>query len=258
MSTSSQIVSERQGAIHRLAFNRPEKKNALSLAMYVALTEGLSGAQEEPGVRVILLEGSESCFTAGNDIADFASGASAEKLAPIFSFLEALHRCTKPIVASVNGVAVGIGTTALLHCDLVFAGESARFQLPFVNLGLCPEAASSLLLPRAIGYQRAAELLMLGEPFTAARAHALGLVNHVSPDPETRDAARHAAEKLAGQPPAALRLTKELLKKGLAAQVSQTMADEGQHFLARLASPEAAEAFMAFALRRKPDFTQFS
>ncbi len=257
MSTPSLVISERHGAVHRLALNRPEKKNALTLAMYSALTEGLLAAAAEPGVRVVVLEGSDACFTAGNDIADFASGFSAEKFAPIFQFLETIHRFEKPIVARVNGVAVGIGTTMLLHCDIVFAGEGARFQLPFTNLALCPEAASSWLLPRVIGYQRAAEMLLLGEPITAARAHTFGLVNHVIPDAGTRDAAWFAAEKLAAQPAASVRLTKSLLKRRHADTVSAVMKEEALLFGERLQSPEAMEAFMAFSQRRKPDFSAY-
>lgn len=251
------VLSERHGAIHRLAFNRPDKKNALTLAMYEALTAGLREAAADPAVRVVVLEGDDHCFTAGNDIADFASGFSEEKFAPIFHFLEAIHRFEKPIIARVNGNAVGIGTTVLLHCDMVIAGESAKFCLPFTNLGLCPEAASSWLLPRLMGHQRASELLLLGHPFPASKALELGLINYVLPDSETRDAAWSAAEVISQQPAASVRLAKSLLKKGHAETVSAVMLDEARLFGERLRSPEAAEAFAAFAARRKPDFSKF-
>ena len=255
--STTNVHAETRGGILTISLHRPEKKNALSLAMYVAMTAALRAGQVDPAVRAIVLQGTADCFTSGNDIADFASGPTPERLAPIFDFLGAISTYEKPIVAAVNGLAVGIGTTMLLHCDLVCAGESARFQLPFVNLGLVPEAASSLLLPRLAGSQRAAELLMLGEMFSAATAREMGLVNRVTPDAECQAAAREFAAKLVAKPAAALRLTKSLLKKGSAAQVREVMAEEVKLFAARLQSPEAAEAFTAFLERRKPDFSKF-
>ena len=177
--------------------------------------------------------------------------------AALLEFLGTISTYEKPVIAAVNGLAVGIGTTMLLHCDLVSCGEGARFQLPFVNLGLVPEAASSLLLPRLAGYHRAAELLMLGEMFNAATAREIGLVNRVTPDAECQAAAREFALKLVTRPAAAVRLTNALLRKASAAQVRDTMAEEAGHFAARLQSPEAAEAFAAFLERRKPDFSRF-
>ena len=240
-----------------ISLHRPEKKNALSLAMYVAMTAALRAGQADPAVRAVVMQGTADCFTSGNDIADFVSGPTPERLAPIFDFLGTISTCEKPIVAAVNGLAVGIGTTMLLHCDLVCAGESARFQLPFVNLGLVPEAASSLLLPRLAGSQRAAELLMLGEMFSAATAREMGLVNRVTADAECQAAAREFAAKLVAKPAAALRLTKLLLKKGSAALVREVITEEGRLFAGCLQSPEAAEAFTAFHERRKPDFSKF-
>lgn len=249
VSTSDGIVT--------VSLYRPEKKNALSLAMYVAMTAALRAGQSDPAVRAVVIQGTSDCFTSGNDIADFVSGPSPERLAPIFDFLGIISTYEKPVVAAVNGLAVGIGTTLLLHCDLVCAGESARFQLPFVNLGLVPEAASSLLLPRLAGSHRAAELLMLGEMFSAATARDIGLVNRVTSDAECQAAARELAVKLVAKPAAALRLTKSLLKKASAPLVRQVMSEESNHFVARLKSPEAAEAFTAFLERRKPDFSKF-
>ena len=254
---SAHVSVEIGDAILTIRLHRPEKKNALSLAMYGAMTAALRAGQADAAVRAVMLQGTADCFTSGNDIADFVSGPTPERLAPIFEFLGAISTYEKPIVAAVNGLAVGIGTTMLLHCDLVCCGEGARFQLPFVNLGLVPEAASSLLLPRLAGYHRAAELLMLGEIFNAATAREIGLVNRVAPDADCPAAAREFATKLAAKPAAAVRLTKSLLKKRSAAEVRETMAEEAGHFAARLQSPEAGEAFAAFLERRKPDFSKF-
>ena len=173
-------------------------------------------------------------------------------------FLKALSEACKPLVAAVNGSAVGIGVTMLLHCDLVYAGSGARFQMPFVSLGLCPEAGSTLLLPRIMGHQRAAELLLLGETFNADKACELGIVTAVCPDSDLRALARSKTLQLAAQPAAAVRLAKSLLKRDYAVQLRETIAEEGAQFMARLKSPEAAEALNAFMQRRKPDFTRFS
>jgi enoyl-CoA hydratase/carnithine racemase len=254
---SANVTVETRDAILTISLHRPEKKNALSLSMYGAMTAALRGAQADAAVRAVVMQGTADCFTSGNDIADFVSSPTPERLAPIFDFLGAISTYEKPVIAAVNGLAVGIGTTMLLHCDLVCCGEGARFQLPFVNLGLVPEAASSLLLPRLAGYHRAAELLMLGEMFNAATAREIGLVNRVTPDAECQAAAREFASKLVTRPAAAVRLTKALLRKASAAQVRDTMAEEAGHFATRLQSPEAAEAFAAFLERRKPDFSRF-
>ncbi len=254
---AANVQAETRDAILTISLQRPEKKNALSLAMYGAMAAALRAGQADTAVRAVVLQGTTDCFTSGNDIADFVSGPTPERLAPIFEFLGTISTYEKPLVAAVNGLAVGIGTTMLLHCDLVCAGESARFQMPFVNLGLVPEAASSLLLPRLAGYHRAAELLMLGEMFNAVTAREVGLVNRLTPDAECQAAAREFAGRLATKPAAAVRLTKSLLKKGSAAAVRDTMAEEAGLFATRLQSPEAAEAFAAFLERRKPDFSKF-
>jgi enoyl-CoA hydratase/carnithine racemase len=252
------ILTEREDGIFRISIHRPAKRNALTRALYTALADAIEAAERDPTCRVMLLHGSEGCFTSGNDLKDFAEGPPPGAESPVLRFLTVLSQAEKPLAAAVEGPAVGIGTTLLLHCDLVYAGAGARFQLPFVNLGLGPEAASSLLLPRLAGYQRAAELLLLGEPFTAAQAQAIGLVNAVVPDEEVVEYARERARKLAAQPPASVRLTKRLLKQPLAAHVEATIEAEARHFAERLGSPEAAEAFAAFFARRPPDFSRFS
>ncbi len=254
---SEHIVTELREGILRVEIRRPEKKNALTGPMYAALADALDRAAAEDAVRVVLVHGQPEVFTAGNDLGDFLEASSADPDRPVFRFLRGIAAAPKPLIAAVSGNAVGVGTTMLLHCDLVYAAENARFQLPFVNLGLCPEAASSLLLPRLTGHQRAAELLFFGEPFDAARAREIGLANAVLPDAALLPAALERARKLAGLPPAALRATKMLLKQSAAATVAQAMQDESVVFRQRLASPEAREACTAFLEKRKPDFSRF-
>ena len=244
--------------ICRIQIHRPEKKNALTTAMYAALADAVAAAEAAPAVRALLVTGTETIFCAGNDIADFAGGFNMDEDSPVVRFLDALVGAQKPIVAAVNGPAVGIGTTMLLHCDLVYAGRSARFQLPFVNLALVPEAGSTYLLPRLLGHARAAELLLLGEPFDAQTAHTLGIVNAVADDAETLPRALAAARALAAKPPAALRLTKQMLKQADGDALRRAIRAEAEQFLVRLATPEAAEAFQAFVERRKPDFSRFA
>ena len=252
------ILTELQEGVLLVRFNRPDKKNALSLAMYEALVAALERADREDGVRVVLLAGNGGDFTSGNDLADFLQSPPTGPESPVLRFLAAISVARKPIVAAVEGMAVGVGVTMLLHCDLVYAGEGAVFQAPFVNLGLCPEAGSTLLLPRMMGHQRAAELLLLGEPFSAQRAREVGIVNAVFPDGAVVASARSKAMQLAAQPPAAVRLAKELLKRDMASAVGDTILHEGTCFLERLKSSEAAEALQAFMQRRKPDFSRFN
>ena len=253
---SEHILTELRDGILRIEIRRPEKKNALTSPMYAAMADALDRAAREDAVRVVLIHGQPGVFTAGNDLADFLNGPG-DPDRPVFRFLRGIAAAPKPLIAAVSGNAVGIGTTMLLHCDLVYAGESARFQLPFVNLGLCPEAASSLLLPRLVGHQRAAELLFFGEPFDAARAREIGLVNAIHAEAVLLDAALERARKLTTLPAASLRATKMLLKKAPSAMVTQAMLDEGTVFQQRLSSPEAKEAFSAFLEKRKPDFSRF-
>jgi len=246
------ILTEREDGVLRVCINRPDKKNALTLDMYAALTAALREAAADDALRVVVLTGSGDSFTSGNDIADFLAAPPTGQDSPVFQFLAALRQFEKPVVAAVNGMAVGIGVTMLLHCDLIYARAGATLLLPFVNLGLCPEAASSLLLPRLVGYPRAAELLLLGEPFSAEQAWQWGLINGVGADAEaTRELALAKARRLAQQPPTAVRLAKTLLKRAETAIVRETMALEGQHFIDLLHSPDAAAALRAFVERRR-------
>ena len=249
------VRTETAEGVLRLTLARPEKKNALTLAMYEGLTAALDAAASDAAVRVALLHGEGGAFTAGNDLLDFVQHPPEGEDSPVFRFLRAVAAFPKPLLAAVAGVAVGIGTTVLLHCDLAWAAPSARFSLPFVNLGLVPEAASSLLLPQTVGPKRAAELLLLGAPFSAEEAAAMGLVNGVVADP--LDYALAQARALAQKPPAALRLTKALLRRPHAEAVAATLSAEGRLFVERLASPEAQEAFAAFMEKRPPDFSRF-
>src|SRR5215510_12975810 len=242
----SNILVEREGAIQRIRINRPEKKNALTAAMYAAFAEAILGADRDPGVRVMLIGGAGDAFTAGNDLQDFLAHAPQGGPRPVLDFLQVFSHAAKPIVAAVHGVAVGVGTTMLAHCDLVYAAEGTKFSMPFVNLGLCPENASSFLLPAILGYQRAAELLMLGEPFDAASAREFGLVNAVVPPAELAATATAAAQKLAAKPPASLRLTKRLMRRAWMPEIEAALAEEAKAFAERLSSPEAKEAFTAF------------
>lgn len=251
------ILTENKHGILRIEIDRPDKKNALTAAMYQAMADAIHAAEADSKVRVLLIHGKADLFTAGNDLQDFLDNPPRDDNRPVFQFLYGISQAQKPIVAAVAGAAVGIGTTMLLHCDLVYAAPNARLQLPFVNLGLVPEAGSSLLLPALIGYQRAAELLLLGEPFSAQRAKEMGLVTEVVPEDQLFDTAMAQAKKLAGKPAASLRLTKRLMKQGQMAAVAQRIKLESDHFGERLASPEAKEAFSAFLEKRKPDFGRF-
>jgi enoyl-CoA hydratase/carnithine racemase len=251
------IQSSTSGGIAAIVFARPERKNAITAAMYAAMADALDAAAADPAVRVALFHGSAECFTAGNDLQDFVANPPSGDDSPVFRFLRALAAFPKPIVAAPCGVAIGLGTTMLLHCDLVYAGDNARFSTPFAALGLCPEAASSLLLPAIAGWQRAAEKLMLGEPFGADEAHAMGVVNRVLPAGEAIAFARAQAGKLALLPAASLRETKRLMKAGYAEAIGRRMGEEGQVFGRMLRAPEAREAFAAFFEKRRPDFSTF-
>jgi enoyl-CoA hydratase/carnithine racemase len=251
------ILTENKDGILRIEIDRPDKKNALTAAMYQAMADAIHAAEADSTVRVVLIHGKADLFTAGNDLQDFLDNPPRDDNRPVFQFLYGISQAQKPIVAAVAGPAVGIGTTMLLHCDLVYAAPNARLQLPFVNLGLVPEAASSLLLPALLGYQRAAELLLLGEPFSAQKAKEIGLVTEVVAEEQLFDTALAQAKKLAAKPAASLRLTKLLMKQGQMTAVAQRIKLESDHFGERLASPEAKEAFSAFLEKRKPDFGRF-
>jgi enoyl-CoA hydratase/carnithine racemase len=250
-------ITLRDGICH-VAMARPEKKNALTAAMYGTMADALAAAEQDPAVRVILISGSGGSFTAGNDLADFLATPPMDDSAPVFRFIKGFSELAKPFVAAVEGVAVGVGTTLLLHCDLAYAATNARFALPFANLGLTPEAASSLLLPLRIGHARAAELLMLGEVFSAQTALDLGLVNALLPEGQVLDHAFERCRKLNTQPAASVRLTKQLLKRSQQALIAETMQVEAEVFRQRLVSPEAKEAFAAFVEKRKPDFSKLA
>lgn len=240
------IETEKINGILRIKFNRLDKRNSLSREMYAALRETFISAENDGETRVLFLSGDETCFTAGNDLKDFQAAASGNRSTEGEDFIRTLGQTKLPLVAAVGGPAIGIGTTILLHCDLVYAGEKAMFRLPFVNLGLCPEAGSSYLLPKLTGYQTAAELLLLGEFFDAKRAHEIGLVSQIFPEKDLLASAWQQAEKLAAQPYEALLLTKRLMKKGSNKILKETMDEELIHFAQRLLSPEAKVAFAAF------------
>ena len=252
----SDILVHTEAGVMTLTLNRVDKKNSITAAMYSTLADALDQAKADAAVRVVLLQGDATVFSAGNDIGDFLHKPPAGQDSPVFRFLHGIAAFPKPIVAAVCGPAVGIGTTLLLHCDLVYAGDNAAFALPFVNLGLCPEAASSLLVPQMFGYHRAAEALLLGEPFMAEAALEVGLVNRVVPPTEANAIAQAQARKLAAKPISSLIETKRLMKKGQAALVAQQMTEEGAVFGRMLGEPAAREAFTAFMEKRNPDFSQ--
>lgn len=253
----SQLLVTQHERILCIQFNRPERKNALSLAMYAALADLILENNHNPEVRALLLTGGGDCFTSGNDLLDFMNEPDIHSQHPVVRFMRALQESVKPVVASVRGPAIGIGTTMLLHCDLVYAAESARLQLPFVNLGLCPEYASSYLLPRLMGHLCASELLLLGETFDAAKAATLGLVNAVVADSELDGYVAQRLARLTAQPPAALRRSKALLKQAPQMDIEAALAAEFTGFVESLQSDECKEAITAFFEKRAPDFSRF-
>ncbi len=252
----SDILLHAEDGVMTITLNRLDRKNSITAAMYGAMADALAQAEGDGAIRVVVLQGHETVFSAGNDIGDFLNKPPAGPDSPVFRFLRGIATFPKPLLAAVCGPAVGVGTTMLLHCDLVYAGDNAAFSMPFVNLGLCPEAASSLLVPQMLGYHRAAEALLLGEPFMAEAALEVGLVNRVVPPTEANGVAQAAARKLAAKPLSSLVETKRLMKKGQQQLVAQQMADEGQSFSRMLGEPAAREAFGAFMEKRKPDFSK--
>jgi enoyl-CoA hydratase/carnithine racemase len=233
---------------------RPEKKNALTVAMYDAMTDAIGEAVANDAVRSLLFTGQPGIFTAGNDLEDFMARSPTGEDAPVYRFMRALANCDKPVVAAVSGVAVGIGVTMLLHCDLVYVSEDAKLSMPFVSLGLVPEFAVSVLLPRLVGHVNAFERLVLGTPFTGAEAFGLRLANAVLPADQVLPRARQAAERFSELPASAVRESKRLLKAGTKDSIDRAMSAEAAVFLERLRSPEAKEALQAFLQKRKPDF----
>jgi enoyl-CoA hydratase/carnithine racemase len=253
---SDQIKSAIENSILLLTIARPEKKNALTADMYEAMADSITDADNNKNIRVILITGSEDSFTAGNDLKDFLDNPPIESSSPVFQFMHAIAGTKKPVVAAVNGLAIGIGTTMLLHCDLVYAVETARFQLPFVNLGLVPELGSSLILPALTGRTAAAELMMFGDMFNTAKATEIGLLNGTCSAETLLGTARSAAQKLATKPPAALRKTKALLNSNVN-EVHARIDQEAQVFGEQLNSVEVKEAIAAFFEKRAPDFSKF-
>lgn len=252
----SDILSHTEGGVTTITFNRLQRKNSVTAAMYAALADALDAAAQDGQVRVVVIQGHETVFCAGNDIVDFLEQPPKGQDAPVFRFLHAISTFPKPLVAAVCGPAVGIGTTLLLHCDLVYAGDNAMFSMPFVNLGICPEAGSSYLVPRLMGHARAAETLLLGEPFSVESAMEWGLVNRIVPPTEANALAQQQAAKLAAKPLSSLIATKRLMKKGQDTVVAERMAEEGATFSRMLTEPAAREAFSAFMEKRKPDFSK--
>ena len=254
----SDIDISRDGGVLIIGFNRPARKNAITTAMYQAMADALKEADADATVRAVLIKGAPDIFTAGNDLEDFMRTPPSGADSPVFQFLYNIAHAKKPLVAAVTGAAVGVGTTMLLHCDAVYAGDNAKFTLPFATLGLCPEAASSLLLPAIAGYQRAAEKLLFGEPFGAQEAKEMGFVTQVLPAAGVAAHALARAHKLAALPASSIRATKALMRGAHLKAVEAQMAEESVHFRKMLTSPETKEAFAAFFEKRKPDFSQFA
>jgi enoyl-CoA hydratase/carnithine racemase len=252
----NEILTERSGSVLRVQFNRPAKKNAITTAIYVALAEILEKAGKDDATRVVLIHGAGDSFTAGNDLEDFVKNPPGPGDSPQMRLFAALNGFDKPIVAAVHGVAVGLGTTILVHCDFVYAGESTRFITPFIDLALVPEMGSSFGLPALVGWRPAAEMLLLGTPFGAGRAEQVGLVTAVVPDQAVLETATQVARKLAEKPVDALTASKKLLKRTLREHLDEAGRLEVHEFAARVRSPEAKEAFDAFFHKRRPDFTK--
>jgi enoyl-CoA hydratase/carnithine racemase len=252
------ILTSKRNSILKIEFNRPEKKNSITSAMYQMMADAIKDGEDDKSVRVILFCGKPDIFSAGNDLEDFMNNKEDVTDRPVAQFMRNLSGAAKPVIAAVAGAAIGIGTTMLLHCDQIYAADNAKFSMPFAKLGLCPEFASSRLLPQIIGYQRTAELLFFGEAFSAREAFDMGLVNKVLTQEELLPYAYAQAAKLAALPPSSLRTTKGLMKARHVDAVTTQMMQESKHFSAMLQAPEAKEAFAAFFGRRKPDFSKFS
>src|SRR5437660_4691217 len=252
----SDIVTERSGSILRLQLNRPAEKTARPSAMYVTIADSLNAAAKDDDIRVVLWHGAGDSFCAGNDVEDFMSIPPGPGESPQAHLIGALINFEKPVVAAVHGAAIGGGTTMLTHCDFVYAGESAKFQMPFINLALVPEFGTSYSIPARIGYLRAAELIELGLPFDAQRAGELGLVTRVVPDQKLLATATETAQKLAEKPTIALQACKRLMRQPVRAQLEQAAKLENEEFSVRVRSADAKEAFTAFIEKRRPDFTR--
>ncbi len=254
---SEELIVTRASGVMEIRFNRPEKKNALTRAMYDGVATAFEAAEADPAIRVMLLTGTGDTFTSGNDIKDFQQRAASRNASAASPFLTKLSTLTKPLIAAVNGAAIGVGTTMLAHCDLIVAARSARFIMPFTRLGLVPEAGSSLLFTQLLGHQRASAMLLLGDPLDAQAAAEAGFVHQVVDDADLMTAARALAGRLAALPPEAIRQTKHLMRRGKPA-LTDRIGEELELFSARVRSPEAAEAFAAFVEKRPADFSRFS
>jgi enoyl-CoA hydratase/carnithine racemase len=252
----SDILTERSGSILRIQFNRPAKKNAMTAAMYIGLSNLFNDAAKDDHVRVVLWHGSGDSFSAGNDLEDFLKNPPGAAESPQARLKNAFMNFDKPLIAAVHGVAIGGGTIILTHCDFVYAAESAKFQMPFINLALVPEFGTSCSLPARDGYLRAAELILLGQPFDAKRALELGLVTAVVPDQALLATATDTAQKLAEKPAGALQACKMLMRQADRNRIEEAMRLENEEFAARLRSAEPKEAMAAFLEKRQPDFTR--
>jgi enoyl-CoA hydratase/carnithine racemase len=252
----SDILVHTEAGIVTISFNRLERKNSVTAAMYASMADALEQAAADAAVRVVVFQGHETVFCAGNDIGDFLKQQPAMSESPVFRFMRGIAAFPKPVLAAVCGPAVGIGTTMLFHCDLVYAGDNAAFSMPFVNLGICPELGSTLLVPQMFGYHRAAEAFLLGEPFMAEAALEVGLVNRVLPPTEVNGYAQAQARKHVAKPMTSLIETKRLMKKSNDAIVAERILEEGVSFTRMLREPAAREAFTAFMEKRRPDFSK--
>lgn len=247
----SNVNVSREGAVGTIQIHRPEKRNALTIAMYDEMTAGLASFAADSAIRVVVIKGVPGAFTAGNDLGDFMQSPPNGEDSPVFRFLLALIDFEKPIVAAVDGAAVGIGTTLLLHCDYVIATTTTKFRMPFVPLGIVPEAASSILLPALVGQAKASEWLLLGDVFSGQEAHAAGLTNAIVDAGELEAKAAEIAGRFAEKPPEAVRLSKKLLRDPMRQKVRETLSKEGIIFLERLQAPETMEAMMRFMMKGK-------
>jgi len=252
----NEIVTEHDGGILRVQLNRPTKRNAMTSAMYVALAGIFNEAANDENTRVVLWHGAGDSFCAGNDIDDFLKNPPGPGESPQARLMNALLNFDKPLVAAVHGAAIGGGTTMLTHCDFVYAGESTRFQMPFINLAVVPEFGSSCSVPARIGHLRAAELILMGVPFDAGRAAELGLVTQVISDKVVLARATETARMLAAKPAKALQASKRLMKQPIREQIKAAMEAENGEFSAQVRSEDAKEAFAAFLEKRNPDFTR--
>ncbi|MFT6398329.1 MAG: enoyl-CoA hydratase/carnithine racemase [Bradymonadia bacterium] len=257
MSDSGHVAFRVENRIATITFTRPEKKNAFTTAMYAQFTAALREAEEDNHVRVVVLTGAGGDFSAGNDLKDFMGDPPTNGDAPVFQLIRALAFFGKPLLAAVEGVAVGIGSTMLLHCDLIYAGDGAKFVMPFVNLGVTPEAGSSLLLPKIVGMPMAMEMILLGEKMDVAMAQQVGLINKIAMRGGALAVAMADAEKIAEKPPGAVQAAKRLLREPIRQALGSVLQDEGATFVGCLGSPESEEAFTAFFGKRKPDFSAF-